>query len=68
MCPSKTNFIFITHPKRAARDLYRALRERGILVRYFDAPRIGDYLRVSIGTSEEMETFCAVMTKLVEGA
>ena len=68
VCPSKTNFIFITHPKRAARDLYRALRERGILVRYFDAPRIGDYLRVSIGTSEEMETFCAVMTKLVEGA
>ncbi len=64
--PSKSNFIFITHPERPARKLFADLREAGILVRYFDLPRIDNFLRVTIGSEEEMEKFCATMKRFVE--
>ncbi len=63
--PSCSNFLFISHPKAPASRLKDELRERGILVRYFDQPRIDNYLRVSIGTAEEMEIFCSVIAELV---
>lgn len=53
---SMANFIFISHPRRNAAELYQALRDRGILVRYFNMPRIDNHLRISIGTFEEMQT------------
>jgi histidinol-phosphate aminotransferase len=65
VCPSCTNFLFVSHPKAAAKELQQQLRERGILVRYFAQPRIDNFLRVSIGTEEDMDTFCAVMAELV---
>ena len=52
---SKANFLFVSHPHFPACDLYRALKADGVLVRYFPAPRIDRYLRVSIGTAEQME-------------
>lgn len=52
--PSSTNFLFIRTPKPAW-DVYRELKEKGILVRWFDSPRIRDFLRVSIGSMEEMK-------------
>ncbi|TXR54862.1 histidinol-phosphate transaminase [Reinekea thalattae] len=53
--PSASNFIFVTHPDQPAEALYLALKHKGILVRYFgDKPRIGNYLRISIGTDQEM--------------
>lgn len=55
--PSKANFIFISHPSIKAEDLFLELRERSILVRYFKQPRIDNYLRVSIGSDEEMRLF-----------
>jgi histidinol-phosphate aminotransferase len=55
--PSSANFIFIRHPAHSGADLFAALRERGVLVRRFDKPRIRDFLRVSIGTDEEMDAF-----------
>ncbi|MDR3160792.1 MAG: histidinol-phosphate transaminase [Spirochaetaceae bacterium] len=55
--PSSANFIFIRHPARSGAAIFAALRERGILVRHFDKPRIRDHLRVSIGTDEEMDAF-----------
>lgn len=55
--PSQANFIFISHPTIPAQQLYQQLRERGILVRYFNKPRIDNFLRVSIGSDEEMEAF-----------
>jgi len=64
---SKANFIFITHPHRSAKDLFSALRDRGILVRYFNKPRIDQYLRVSIGTDEEMDSFIAALREIVAG-
>jgi histidinol-phosphate aminotransferase len=53
--PSAANFIFIRHPRLSGAAVFAALREGGILVRRFDRPRIRDYLRVSIGTDEEMD-------------
>ncbi len=49
------NFIFATHPKYQAKDIFMALREKDIYVRYFDQPRIDNYLRITIGTDAEME-------------
>lgn len=52
---SMSNFIFVTHEKYSAVELFQALREKDIYVRYFSKPeRINNYLRISIGTDEEM--------------
>ncbi len=53
---SSTNFLFPTHERIPAQELFKALREAGILVRYFNKPRIDNYLRITIGTPEEMQT------------
>ncbi|WP_100488391.1 histidinol-phosphate transaminase [Sporolactobacillus pectinivorans] len=63
--PSKANFIFISHPDYKAEDLFHKLREKGILVRYFNQPRISDYLRVSIGSDEEMDQFILAVQELL---
>lgn len=59
------NFIFVTHPELAARDLFAQLRQQGIFVRYFDKPRIDNYLRVTIGTDEEMDALFDFLKQLV---
>lgn len=63
--PSSSNFLFVSHPKVAAAQLQQQLREKGILVRHFSQPRIENFLRVSIGTQEDMNTFCQTMAELV---
>jgi histidinol-phosphate aminotransferase len=60
--PSQANFIFISHPQRPGRDLFHNLREKGILVRYFDKPKIDNFLRVTIGTDEEMNSFLTAIS------
>lgn len=62
--PSAANFIFATHPEYPAAGLFAALRERGILVRYFDRPRIDNYLRISIGTDDECSALLAALGKV----
>jgi histidinol-phosphate aminotransferase len=52
---SKANFLFITHPEYSAKELFEALKQEDIYVRYFSLPRIDNYLRVTIGTDEQME-------------
>jgi len=52
---SKSNFIFATHPKFSAKEIQSALREKDIYVRRFDLPRINNFLRISIGTDDEMD-------------
>ena len=54
--PSKANFIFVKTDKMDGGELYRKLKERGILVRHFTNPTICQYNRVTIGTKEQMET------------
>ena len=52
---SMSNFIFATHERVPAKEIFEALREHNIFVRYFSKPRISNYLRISIGTQQEME-------------
>lgn len=52
---SKANFLFVTHERIAARELYEALKIKKIYVRYFNKPRIDNYLRITIGTDQEMD-------------
>ncbi|MFR3658024.1 MAG: histidinol-phosphate transaminase [Eisenbergiella sp.] len=52
---SAANFIFAKHERIAAKELFAALRKAGIYVRYFEKPRIDGYLRITIGTKEQME-------------
>ena len=52
---SKANFIFASHESCPAKELFAALREKNIYVRYFAAPRIENYLRITVGTDREME-------------
>lgn len=63
---SKANFIFAgANACLPAAEYFSKLRANGILVRYFDAPRISDYVRITIGTQEQMETLTAVTKKLL---
>lgn len=54
---SQSNFIFATHESVPAKKIFDAAREHDIYVRYFDKPRIDNYLRITIGTREQMEAF-----------
>ena len=49
------NFIFASHPNIPGEELFKALRENGIYVRFWNQPRISEYLRITIGTDEEMQ-------------
>ena len=62
---SQSNFIFASHPKYPAKELFEALKKQGIFVRYFAKPRIDNYLRISIGTDGEMKTLIAFLEKYV---
>jgi len=55
MTDSKANFLFASHPDYEGKDLYLALREKGILVRHFQKPMIDKYLRITVGAKEECE-------------
>ena len=53
--PSQSNFLFVRKPGTEGADIYRRLKERGVLVRHFDKERIRDYNRITIGTREQMD-------------
>lgn len=63
---SKTNFIFASHKEVAAKEIFEALKKEDIYVRYFDAKRIDNYLRISIGTDEEMDQFVDALKKYLK--
>ena len=54
---SATNFLFARPAAKPAKEIFEALRERGVLIRYFSAPRIDSWLRITIGTPEQMARF-----------
>lgn len=64
---SKTNFLFVTHESVPAKELFLMLREKHIFVRYFDKPRIDNYLRVTIGTGEEMQRLIQALQSYLGG-
>ncbi|MFA5159072.1 MAG: histidinol-phosphate transaminase [Candidatus Omnitrophota bacterium] len=63
--PSQANFIFISYPRIQAQEMFRILREKGVLVRYFNKPRIENFLRVSIGSDEEMDAFLSAVKRMI---
>jgi len=65
--PSATNFIFTTHPEKDAAELMAAMREKGLIIRHFTTPGIEQYLRISIGSQGDMETFIRELTPLIQG-
>jgi len=65
---SNANFVFAAHPSVSGRALQQGLRDRGVLVRRFDRPRIADYLRITIGTDEEMDTLCRCCEEIIKEA
>ena len=58
--------LFVTHPKKRAEELFHELRQENIIVRHFDRPRIDNYLRITIGTDEQMDTLLACLKKLTQ--
>ncbi|WP_130838028.1 pyridoxal phosphate-dependent aminotransferase [Lachnoclostridium sp. Marseille-P6806] len=65
-CRSRSNFVFARHPDFRGEELYRALRERGILIRWWNKERISDYLRITIGTSRDMREVARALRDIVE--
>ncbi|HOK40523.1 MAG TPA: histidinol-phosphate transaminase [bacterium] len=63
---SEANFVFVKPLKIKARSIYQTLKERGILIRYFDAPFLNKYLRISIGTDEEINKLISELKKICE--
>ena len=63
--PSLTNFLFVTHPEKKAPDIFAALREKGIFIRYFKLPRIDNYLRITVGTDEQMDKLLAALKEIL---
>ena len=60
---SAANFIFAKHPAYDARELFEALKENDIYVRFWGSKRIEQYMRISVGTKEEMESLLAFLRK-----
>ena len=58
---SKTNFIFVSHEKVPAEQIFKALREADIYVRFWNKPRINNSLRITIGTDEQMDRLIAFL-------
>lgn len=63
---SKTNFIFAAHKSIPAQEIFDVLRENQIFVRHWNKPRISNYLRISIGTDEEMRTVIEFLEKYIK--
>lgn len=62
--PSQANFVFAQPGKHNAAELAQKLREHKILVRYFNVPRINQFLRITIGTDEQMQRLIDVIKKI----
>lgn len=60
------NFIFVTHPDYDAKELFEAMKAEGIFVRFWGSKRIEQYMRVTIGTMEEMEIMFAFLRKYMK--
>lgn len=62
---SKTNFLFISHKRVKASSIFADLKNRGIFVRHWDKPRIGNYLRVTVGTDAQMKKLYEALDEIL---
>ena len=63
--PSAANFVMASHQRKEASELFAALRERGIIVRYFRQPRIDNYLRITVGTDAQCDELLSALAELL---
>jgi histidinol-phosphate aminotransferase len=63
--PSQANFVFARRPGRDGAALAKALRERAVLVRHFPAPRIADYLRITVGTDVQIDRLLSALAEIL---
>jgi histidinol-phosphate aminotransferase len=63
--PSAANFIFARHPQRDAQETALALRQRSIIVRHFKAPRIDQFLRITVGTDQQCTALVAALKEIL---
>ena len=63
---SRSNFLFASTQRKNGGELYKKLKKNGVLVRYFDKPRIDNWLRITIGTPDEMQTLLNALDTILE--
>lgn len=66
--PSQANFLLVQPPRKNAEKLYQLLKNQGILVRYFQQPRLEDKLRITVGTEEQNQILVKSLTQLLSKA
>lgn len=64
---SQSNFLFVTHGRVPAKEIFKVLKENNIYVRYWNKPRIDNYLRITIGTDEQMEKLVSFLENYLNG-
>ena len=62
--PSATNFVFARHKSLSGKQVYELVKKAGILIRHFDIPGVEDFVRITIGTAEQMKQLADVMRRL----
>jgi len=63
--PSAANFVFVRHPQHDAEKSALALRQRSIIVRHFKAPRIDQFLRITVGTDTQCAALVAALREII---
>jgi histidinol-phosphate aminotransferase len=63
--PSSANFVFARHPSHEGAALAAALRQRAVIVRHFSAPRISDYLRITVGTDGQIDRLLSALSQIL---
>ena len=63
---SKSNFLFAKHKSVGGKELYSALKEKGVLIRHFEKPRLNDYNRITVGSESQMEEFFSILKTVLE--
>ena len=63
---SETNFLFVSHPSIPAEEIFGYTREKGVFIRYWNKPIIGDWLRITVGTDEQTDKLISIVKELVE--
>ena len=66
MTDSKANFLFAAHPEADGKEIYLRLKEKGVLIRHFDTPRLCRYNRITIGSQAQMEIFIEKLKEVLE--
>ena len=62
---SQTNFLFAKHPEISGADLYKKIKEQGLLIRHFATPGIEDFVRITVGTPEQMEQLMSAIDNII---